>query len=258
MYDQTEALGSPSRRARQASVLIVSQATIQRVERIAIESNGVSCDRRLDVSKTDAALSLESDRLEQYLETATPAQPVVVIQYRNRGVSSWVFFTLLVVIPLGAILIYHRLVVERYRVQAMIESRRARAVAAPSPAQTTVVPAPAAVTTAVSPAPVPAPQLPGAAQSEAHAPAPDPAPTQAQENSALIAASAQPSPPAESPPTGAGKKREPRLRTILPNPFAPDDHPTAASTKPDGTALAALAGTVRASAGAPSSEPGAE
>jgi len=204
------------------------------------------------VSKTDADVSLESDRLEQYLETADPAQPVVVIQYRNRGVSSWLFYTLIVVIPLGAIWIYHRLVVERYRVQDIVETRRAMMVPAASPTQTAIVLAPADVTTAVSSAPVPAAQSQGAAPAAALSPAHDPSPAHDQENPALAAANAQPPHLAESSPPGAGKKAGPRLRTILPNPFAPDDHPAAASTKPDGGGLAALGGTISAPAGVPS------
>jgi len=204
------------------------------------------------VSKTDVDVSLESDRLDQYLETADPAQPVVVIQYRNRGVSSWVFFTLILVIPLGAILIYHRLVVERYRVQALIESRRAMVVPAPLPALTAAALTPADVTTPASSATAPASQSTGAAQTAALPAARDPAPAHTQENPALAAANAQPSASAESSPPVAGKNAGPRLRTILPNPFAPDDHPAAASTKPDGAGLAGLGGATSVPAGGPS------
>ena len=35
-------------------------------------------------------VSLETDRLEQLLEVPAPAQPVVMIEYRNRGVPWWV------------------------------------------------------------------------------------------------------------------------------------------------------------------------
>ena len=61
---------------------------------------------------------LETDQLEQLLETPAPAPPVVVVQYRNRGVPSWLFFPMIFLIPLAAIVFYHRTVVERYRVQA--------------------------------------------------------------------------------------------------------------------------------------------
>lgn len=64
-------------------------------------------------------VSLETDRLDHFLEVAAPAQPVVMIQYRNRGVPWWVLVPLLVLGPLMAILIYHQSVVERYRAQAM-------------------------------------------------------------------------------------------------------------------------------------------
>jgi hypothetical protein len=63
-------------------------------------------------------VSLESDRLEQLLEAPGPAQPVVMVQYRNRGVPWWVLVPLLFLAPLVAILIYHQQVVERYRAQA--------------------------------------------------------------------------------------------------------------------------------------------
>ena len=75
------------------------------------------------MKKADADLTLENEQLDQYLEAADPAPPVVVVQYRNRGVPSWVVFPLLVFVPIGAIWGYHRLVVERYRVQA-IEAKR--------------------------------------------------------------------------------------------------------------------------------------
>jgi hypothetical protein len=68
--------------------------------------------------KIDNEPMLETDHLEQLLETPAPSPPVVVVQYRNRGVPSWIFFPLMLLIPFGAIWFYHRTVVERYRVQA--------------------------------------------------------------------------------------------------------------------------------------------
>jgi hypothetical protein len=61
---------------------------------------------------------LETDRLDELLETPAQAQPVVVVQYRNRGVPTWIFLPLLFVVPMASIVVYHRLVVERYHVQS--------------------------------------------------------------------------------------------------------------------------------------------
>jgi len=202
------------------------------------------------VTKTDADLSLESDRLEEKLEAATPAQPVVVIQYRNRGVSSWVFFPLMLVIPLGAILIYHRLVVERYRVQAAVESRQVlekeNGIDAPRSAQSLP-----GGERPLPPAPSSKPDVPAHGLSGPSGPAPDPA----KENPALVAATAQPPRPAESAPADGGRKAEPRLRTILPNPSALVDPPAAPSTRREGTGLADLGGTISTPAGVPSNVP---
>ena len=45
----------------------------------------------LAMNDADEAIdvSLETDRLEQLLEVPAPAQPVVMIEYRNRGVPWW-------------------------------------------------------------------------------------------------------------------------------------------------------------------------
>ncbi len=68
--------------------------------------------------KSEKGPMLETDRLDELLEVPPPAQPVVVVEYRNRGVPSWVFFPLIFVVPTAALVVYHRMVVERYRVQA--------------------------------------------------------------------------------------------------------------------------------------------
>jgi hypothetical protein len=68
--------------------------------------------------KSDPDLTLETDRLEQLLETPPEPQSVVVVEYRNRGVPTWIFFPLIFMVPLGAIIVYHRTVTERYRVEA--------------------------------------------------------------------------------------------------------------------------------------------
>src|SRR5271166_5335437 len=53
-------------------------------------------------------LNLETDHLEEVIESPPPAQPVVVIQYRTRGVPWYLALPLLVLVPLGAVAVYHR------------------------------------------------------------------------------------------------------------------------------------------------------
>jgi hypothetical protein len=65
---------------------------------------------------SDNDAMLESDQLEELLETPAPSPPVVVVQYRNRGVPPWMFFAIVIVILAGFGL-YHKLVVERNRVR---------------------------------------------------------------------------------------------------------------------------------------------
>jgi hypothetical protein len=68
--------------------------------------------------ESDPDLNLETDRLEQLLETPPPPQSVVVVEYRNRGVPTWIFFPLIVLIPLGVLLVYDRMVTQRDRFEA--------------------------------------------------------------------------------------------------------------------------------------------
>jgi hypothetical protein len=67
---------------------------------------------------SDVEQMLESDHLDQLLETPEPAQPVVVVQYRNRGMSPWLAVPFVFVVTAAALYVYHRTVVERFRVQA--------------------------------------------------------------------------------------------------------------------------------------------
>jgi hypothetical protein len=185
------------------------------------------------VAKTDPELSLESEQLEQYLETVTPEQPVVVIQYRNRGVSTWVFLTLIVVLPLAAIFLYHRFVVERYRVQDA-RSRRGRDAARRSASLSTIVPVPSASAATVPAAPVaaaaaasaalgqttPAVSLPESAIDTATPR--DSASKDPERNSPPVASMVQPPSQGRSAPIDADNKPASRLRTILPKPLPPD------------------------------------
>jgi hypothetical protein len=53
-------------------------------------------------------LNLETDHLEEVIESQPPGQPVVVIQYRTRGAPWYLVLPLLVLVPLGAVAVYHR------------------------------------------------------------------------------------------------------------------------------------------------------
>jgi hypothetical protein len=68
-------------------------------------------------------VTLETDHLEEVIETPPPEKPVVVIQYRTRGVPWFLFVPLLLLVPLSAVAIYHRV------------TSRARAAIVPTPAQ---------------------------------------------------------------------------------------------------------------------------
>ena len=63
-------------------------------------------------------VSLETDRLEQLLEVPAPAQPVVMIEYRSRGVPWWFVVTLIVLVPLAAVVCYQQLIVQGYQARA--------------------------------------------------------------------------------------------------------------------------------------------
>src|SRR5271165_5995405 len=60
-------------------------------------------------------LNLETDHLEEVIESPPPSQPVVVIQYRSRGVPWYLVLPLLVLVPLGAVAVYHRLYARTHR-----------------------------------------------------------------------------------------------------------------------------------------------
>ena len=64
---------------------------------------------------------LDSDHLEQLLETPVPTPPVVVVEYRNRGIPAWIVVPMVILVPLIAIVLYHRMVVEKERIQAARE-----------------------------------------------------------------------------------------------------------------------------------------
>jgi hypothetical protein len=53
-------------------------------------------------------VTLETDHLDEVIEAPPPAQPVVVIQYRSRGAPWYLVLPLLLLVPLGAVAVYHR------------------------------------------------------------------------------------------------------------------------------------------------------
>jgi hypothetical protein len=58
-------------------------------------------------------VSLETDPLEEDVETSPASPPVIVIQYRNRGVPWFVVIALLVALPLISLAFYHRVMSRR-------------------------------------------------------------------------------------------------------------------------------------------------
>ena len=68
--------------------------------------------------KTDFGHSIELDAIDASSEPVSTAHPVVMVQYRDRGVPLWILIPLVIIVPMCAILVYHRLVVLNYRKQA--------------------------------------------------------------------------------------------------------------------------------------------
>jgi hypothetical protein len=73
---------------------------------------------------------LETDVLAPDSAPSEPAAPVVVVQYRNRGVPVWALVLLVFVVTMGTVVFYHRLVVERYGAQAARNQRTLEAIIA--------------------------------------------------------------------------------------------------------------------------------
>ena len=221
------------------------------------------------MKKADADLTLENEQLDQYLEAAEPDPPVVVVQYRKRGIPSWVVFLLVVLTPLGSIAIYHFLFFERYRVQAeqskrtldrWLESRPSvrpiqgnegavPLAASPQPGlpapeqsgKSGSAPAPLAATAAPvasSTATVSAPPTGAAAVSAAGPPAGPPTPRDAPSRSAgpgvtdPIQAASLPANPATAQP-----KENPPLSADGNQPAVPADGSSTAASKPAGPRL---------------------
>jgi hypothetical protein len=65
----------------------------------------------------DVDAILGTDQLEEVIEEPPPGQPVVVIQYRTRGLPWYLVIPLLILVPLGAVAFYHNLVTSRSRLR---------------------------------------------------------------------------------------------------------------------------------------------
>jgi len=190
--------------------------------------------------KSDKDLTLETDRLEEVLDMGADSQPVVVVQYRNRGVPSWAFFTLLFMVPAIVIGIYHRLVVERYRNQAAEARQALEGLVAGERSADPLVKGgqPAAAAASNSDA---APRAPGEAANSESTVSSRSASTEAAGLEATTASdpgtagleAVAPS-PFEGPPAVADKIAKPTMRSILPNPFAEGVKPPKPPTPKDG------------------------
>jgi hypothetical protein len=213
--------------------------------------------------ESDPDLTLETDRLEQLLETPPPPQSVVVVEYRNRGVPIWIFFPVIVLVPLGALVVYDRTVTQRDRAEAKLTRQSLENLAAKA---ATSVPPPAAN-------PAPGGTLfmveSGNSQPSPASAGPQPAtlsaldsfqgsglateaavptdggpgavipPTQTHTARANIPAATTtdgPAPPLSDPAADAQATRRPTMRSILPNPFADGTKPPQPPAPGDGPA----------------------
>ena len=125
--------------------------------------------------------TLESDWSDVTAETDVPAQPMVVIHYRNRGVPRWAIIPLIVIIPIAGILVYDRFFVEPDRaniaptrrilngpvVARPIIPSNSGAIEHPKLGASETPPVSSTSTTVVSQDPQPSPDLATAAQAKA-------------------------------------------------------------------------------------------
>jgi hypothetical protein len=162
-------------------------------------------------------VSLETDRLEQLLEVPAPAQPVVMIEYRNRGVPWWLVVGLIVLVPLVAVVCYQQLVVQGYQARAadvayQLAKKAANDNAALPPRSEASPAEPVGSIAAPGPAPI-VMTAESAPPASAKSPSTPPA---VSEGSA-----GPPHPDGSSNPTvaGLGQTPEPRVRTIFPSPL---------------------------------------
>ena len=182
-------------------------------------------------------VTLETEHLEEVIEAPPTGQPVVVIQYRSRGVPWYLVLPLLVLIPLGSVAVYHRVTSRARRALAAVP---VQAQASPGVAATTDAPRlKSAGASDSSPHPFPttdfgqgnlplalnsqpiAPAVHAAAPASVAAPKP-PGPTGA------ASAPASPTPPATPP--RAAEPAKPQATVPTPPTPLPPPAPPAAST----------------------------
>jgi hypothetical protein len=186
----------------------------------------------------DADPMLETDHLEQLLETPAPPQPVVIVQYRNRGVPTWVYVLSILLVSPTVLYVYHRTVIEKDRIRAaedrsllarqIKEERALVPLIRDTPASTAVLPEPK-VGVVDGPATV---EMPGAATRVIDAPSSAPYPgakAPAASNPPQSVASSVPS-PAQS----QGRSSEP----ATPSPGVVTGEPGAVANQPGPVAAA--------------------
>lgn len=175
-------------------------------------------------------VSLETDHLEEVIETAPPGQQVVVIQYRNRGVPLYVVFLLLMAVSLVAVAFYHRVSARRRMFEPPRVLQQAALPVLPPPASATVPAQPASEiiplalnTQPIAPGSLSVPLSP--------VPAAHPEPVKPGATAPAARPDAQPiAPPAKQPPD-APKPSEPhKLATAGPKPAT--EPPKAATEVP--------------------------
>jgi hypothetical protein len=193
-------------------------------------------------------VSLEADRLEDLLEAPVAAPPVVMIEYRNRGVPWWVLGSFLVLVPtvVGAIVYYLYLDVERYRAKAAkaeyiqkvqaVEQAAATKPAGPSATPVSIL----AETADPSVLQVAGPAEAGSTVKGGASPPADSTKAAVVEPGAVVAGSAS---------TVAEEPSRPRVRSISRSPFDTSDDESPASNGAGGDSVAAAAPTATKTAG---------
>jgi hypothetical protein len=175
-------------------------------------------------------VSLETDRLEELLEVPAPAQPVVMIEYRSRGVPWWVMVPLLVVPPVLAVLYYRHSVFERFQAQVSDDAYRMQQLTLQKAAElpsTAGGPTPEPVRS--DPAPGPAPVAIVAEVSTGGSPTPTASKPAVPDR---VMPQAGPAEASKIDVTDAGGPPKSRVRSIFPSPFELDG--ATAGTKDDG------------------------
>jgi hypothetical protein len=203
-------------------------------------------------------VSLETEHLEEVIETPPPGQPVVVIQYRSRGLPAYVAVPLVVLVAVGSVAVYHRVSFRAARFQAAAAASDEKQ-PAPEPARPAREPRPGDVTQEAVASPPSAPveiPTPLALNSQPIAPAslapaplamPEPAAAAKPETKPAAPAAApakvdKPQPPADWPPAGTPL----RAATSLPPP-----PPTPVTAAPPAPARGAAAKAVATPAAPP-------